>query len=841
MVNMKKKSTLSLLNKMTLRSLKNGWKQFLAVILIGAIAVTLFVGLLSNAASFENQVNKAYSDGNLADLWVTTSKYDQDDIDNIEGLLNEGDEVEGRLYLPCEIPGHTVYLVVTKDSPSISKPYGDIESLENVSDGEYFYLDKEMKQTASSSDIGTYALGQQVSFSFNLSSFGSLSSVSFLDDFVLEGKENIFTKESLTLTSTVTGFISYPENVTKSSYNSSIILMSDKTFKKAFQQVLDENFDKSCHYLIYNALKSSLGFSSMYSETLTNPNQYLITVKDTSKLTSLKNNIQEYFNSKDTNNLVLITEKKDMPFYVTLDNDVSQARQFTFVFPFIFFAVAILVILTTLSQMILKERSQIGTLKAIGLTKKEITWHYISLAMAMVFIGIVLGEIIGPLIIPNILGQKYTLLYSLPKREYNFPTLYALLTAFVFLGITALVTYLVIRKEIQLKPVESMRPKPPSVKLKAHDSKKNQKVLSLSLKMGFRNIILNKIKSLMVLIGVMGCTALLVCGFGINDTIDYGVDHDVTMYRNADITVTFASSRSKEDALIDISKINGIKTTELSITSKSSIYKENGPQTSSNIYIIQENSEFIHVDFKTDEVAISQKISRVTQATVGDEIVFQYNNKKYKATVGVVYDAFVYHGIMVHQNASFFKDIEASLKYPTVHVRLNDNADVDKVASQISNLSYVTTAATKKDWQKSIDSALSSVQVMTNAVKVFAILLAIVVLYNLSLMNFKERGRDIATLKVLGFSKFEIALSLLVESLLLTFVGVLFGFALGYPFLQLVLNTNIVELVEYLVHISPLSFLYSFLLTFIVALVVNLILVRKTKSIKMVESLKSVE
>lgn len=130
---------------------------------------------------------------------------------------------------------------------------------------------------------------------------------------------------------------------------------------------------------------------------------------------------------------------------------------------------------------------------------------------------------------------------------------------------------------------------------------------------------------------------------------------------------------------------------------------------------------------------------------------------------------------------------------------------------------------------------------MTNAVKIFAILLAIVVLYNLSLMNFKERGRDIATLKVLGFSKFEIALSLLVESLLLTFIGVLFGFVLGYPFLALVLNTNIVELVEYLIHINPLSFFYSFLLTFVVAFIVNLVLVRKTKKIQMIESLKSVE
>lgn len=840
MVMMKNKSTFHLLNKMTLRSLKKGWTQFLAVILIGTIAVTLFVGLLSNADAFENQVNQVYKEGNLPDLWVTTSKYDQDDINEIQSLLSSDDQIEGRLYLPCEIPGHSVYLVVTQNSPEISKPYGEIESIETSENDEYFYVDKEMKKTEKSTGLGSYELGQSISFSFNLSSFGTIESKA-LDDFVLEGKENVFSKETLTLTSTLTGFVSHPENITKSSYNSSIIMISDKMFKKAFQSVLDENYDKSVHYLIYDALKKSFGFSSMYSKTLTNPNQYLIKVKDEKTISYLKRNIQEYYNSKDVNNLVLITEKKDMPFYVTLDNDVTQARQFTFVFPFIFFAVAILVILTTLSQMILKERSQIGTLKAIGLSKREITWHYISLSMAMVFIGILLGEIIGPLVIPNILGKKYLILYSLPSKKYTFPLVYGFLTAVVFLSITAIVTYLVIRRELKLKPVESMRPKPPSIKLKIKNSQRNKKVLSLSLNMGIRNIIFNKVKSAMVLIGVMGCTALLVCGFGINDTIDYGINHDVSIFRNADITVSFKSSRKKDDALIDISKIDGIKNVELSITSKTNLYKENGPQTSSNIYIIQQNSDFIHIDFKTDEVAISQKVSRVTNASVGDEIIFQYNNKNYKAKVGLVFDAFVFHGIFIHENASFLSDVSSNFKYPTAYIRLNDGVDANEISSKISSLSYVSSSTTQKDWKKSIDSVLSSVQVMTNAVKIFAILLAIVVLYNLSLMNFKERGRDIATLKVMGFSKFEIALSLLVESLLLTFVGVLLGFTLGYPFLTLVLNTNIVELVEYLIHINLISFVYSFLLTFVVALIVNLVLVRKTKKIQMIESLKSVE
>lgn len=838
---MKKNSTLHFLNKMTLRSLKKNWTQFLAVIFIGAIAVTLFVGLLSNADVFENQVNSAYGDGNLADLWVTTSRADYDDYEEIQSLLGEDEEMDSRFYLPCQIPGHTVYLAISKDMPKVSKPYGAVECQENFDPAMFFFMDKEMKKKDGKDNLGNFSLGEEVSYSFNLSSYTNSDELKMLNGYVLPGKTNVLSGESISLSSKLTGFMSYPENVTKSAYNSSVVLISDKAFKAAFQKILDDNYEKSIHFFIYDALKKSLGFSSIFNDTFTNPNQYLIKVKDTKRIKVLKNSLQNYFSTKDDNNLVLITEKKDMPFYVTLDNDVTQARQFTFVFPFIFFAVAILVILTTLSQMILKERSQIGTMKAIGLSNIDIIRHYLAISMTMVFVGIIMGEIIGPLLIPRILGQKYLLLYSLPEMKYMFPALYGILTAVVFLGITAFVTVAVLHSELKLNPVESMRPKAPKMRLRSSAKSNSKNVPVLSLKMGIRNILSNKAKSLMVLVGVMGCTALLVCGFGINDTVTYGINHDVGLYKNADINVAFSSSQKKEDALNDMMQIDGIEKVELSITTKANIHKKDGPQTTSNIYIIPENSEFIKVDFKVDEVALSQKVSRVIHAEEGDTVSFQYNNVTYSAKVGKVYDAFVYHGIMVHQESMLFDSIRDSLGFVSASVRLKKDANPSKVAEQIKSLSYVTSADTREDWQKSIDSALSSIQLMTNAVKVFAILLAVVVLYNLSLMNFRERTRDIATLKVLGFSKQEIALSLLAESLILTFIGVLFGFLLGYPFLQLVLNTNIVELVEYLIYIHPLSFLYSFLLTFVVALAVNLVLIQKTRKIQMVESLKSVE
>ncbi len=832
------KSSFSLLNKMLIRSFKKAWAQFIAVIAIGAIAVTLFVGLQANAISFENRVNEVYNEGNLSSLWVTTTKYEKEDQEAISSLLEEGEEMEGRLYLPCEAGSKSIYLVVTHSLPKISKPYGELDA-EESNESDFLYFDKELKSKYNVGGSSQYVLGQDISFSLSVSAYGIGEFASYLDYFLKPSKTNIFKEEKISFSSAITGFMSYPENVTKSSYNTSVVLMSDSVFKKSLVNLVEENFNEVGTKIIFAALEDKLGFNSLDEEYLTNPNQYLITVKDQSRVSALKEKINDYFSKKESNNLYLTTSRNEMPFYVTLNNDVTQARQFTYVFPFVFFAVAILVILTTLSQRVLQERSQIGTMKALGLKKSQIYWHYIRLTCLLTGIGTLIGEILGPIIIPMILGQKYSILYSLPSLSYTFPVLEGILTATVFLGISALVTFLICHKEVSLKPVESMRPEPPKIRYRHIHKNKNEKVARLSLKMAFRNIRINKVKSLMVIIGVMGCTALLCCGFGIEDTINYGIDHDLSMFYNTDMSVSFKNNLTIDQIKEPLLKYDGVKEVEPYIISTTTAYKKDGPQAESNIYIIQEDGDTMKLNFDHDKIAITQKLSRKAGVNVGDILIFQYNNISYEAEIALVQDAFVYHGVYCYSDAFFFNG--ASFKYNTAYVKAKENVDIEALADSIEKEVLVSSATTSKERSKAIQDVMSGVSVMTNAVKVFAIMLAIVVLYNLALMNFKERTRDIATLKVLGFSRGEITLSLLFETMSLTAIGVLFGLALGYPFMLLVLGTNIVELVEYMYFIKVLSYALSFLLTFVVALVVNLVLTKRIKKVMMVESLKSVE
>ncbi len=838
----KKASTGLLLFKMRLRSIKKCWAQFLSVIAIGAIAVTLFVGLLANAESFEKRVNTVYEEGNLASVWVTVNNYDEEDETKIRSFLEEGDALETRLYAPIEIGSYSSYVAVSHSLPTISKAF-NVESLNDGSDGDFFFLDKGMKKVEGSSYVfSSYSLGDEATLSMDVSSYGLSSYSSYLEKYVKEGKKNIFSSNEISLSIKVTGFMDNPENINKSSYNPSMALLGDKTFKNAFYKVLSENYNDEGITLIEKAFSLMLNFHSFSDEYWTEGNQYVISLKDENRAKNVKEKILDYFDGYSSSSLLRAASRSDMPFYITLDNDLTQARQFTFVFPFVFFLVAFLVISTTLSQYILQERTQIGALKAIGLKRKEIYWHYSSLTLLLVGLGTLIGEIVGPILIPNILGNKYAIFYTLPALTYSFPVLYGILTAVVFLALSVIITLLVCHKEVALPPSESMRPKKPSVRLKAYQKKSKMDVYALSVKMAFRNIRLNIGKSAMVAFGVLGCTALLLCGFGIEDTVYHGIDSDIATLRNFDVTTTFMTTRTYEDATKDLLAIEGVEEVEATYSASSDISIENGASTNSRVYLLKENSRCYKISFPKDEVAISQKVSRVIGAKEGDTVTFTFMGKSLTAEVGLVYEAFATHGVMLYDDAPFLRKAGiTSYVYSGAQVYVKDGYSADEVNTKIKDLSYIISSETLNEWQSYISDIMSGVIAMTNAVKVFAILLALTVLYNLSLLNFVERGRDIATLKVLGFSRFEIALSLLLETMSLTLLGTILGMALGYPFLLLVLGTNIVELVEYMYFIKPVSYVFAFLLTFVVAFIVNLFFSLKSRSIKMVESLKSVE
>ena len=852
---MKKKSSFSLFLRLAWREVRHHWTQFLAIIAIGAIAVTLFVGLEANAVSLQNRVEETYSSGNMADLWVTSARHEEKDEEMIASLLEDGETYESRFELSASVGSHGVLTAVSKKLPSISHPF-DVEKSGGSSDTYFCYIDEAISKKSQAMDVyGFYGIGEKIAVVYDLSSFHkvfqSLSNALGFDKYFEENR-NPFLESKWTLQFEVTGIMKYPENITKASYGTSTLLLGSSMFMESLKSGFSSRLSSSLSAQEKeNALRQiaevfeELGYLEESEGTFeVASNQYLLKIPSESRLNSIETTLKEAMD-ESRYSFVSVNSRANMPFFLTIESEINQAEGFTYLFPFVFFFVAVLVILVTTSQMILKERSQIGTLKALGVSKNGILLFYISLVCSLVFLGILIGEIIGPILIPLIMGNKYGIIYTLPKLTYVFPVWEGLLSALIFLGISALTSFLVVYKEASLKPAESMRPSLPFFKAKDKKKikKKREPSLYLSVKMAFRNIRVNIVKSIMVVVGVLGCTALLLTGYGIEDTVNYGINHDLERVGNCDFTLTFSEAKKEGDFAKDISKIHGVSSYEMYQSSVSKIESPLSQSVNSTVYILSggTNTHFTFArGLKDDEVAVSKKVQESLSLHVGDEITFSIGNLNHTSKIAFFYEAFVYSGIALYSTNEVFDG--DSLSFNGVYLDLEDDANVETVREELKkNLPYLLTAQSKQDWRNKINNVLQGVLVMTGAVKIFAILLALVVLYNLALLNYNERMRDIATLKVLGFNLREIILSLLLETMFLTSIGVICGLALGYPFMLAVLSLNKVELVTYLYYVSPLSFLYSFLLTFVVAFFVNLFFGFKSKKIALVESLKSVE
>lgn len=840
--------TAALLSKKTLRSLKESWKQFSAIVGIGGIAVTLFVGLLSNSQSLASRVDSFYHEGNEADIYVTTTGRENGDLEAIQARLGEGDVVESRCQMVTMLSGRLSYGVIESlplSEIQIAKPI-HIETLSDQhSEDDFFLIDKALYD-----DAGVAYESGKVTVTYELSSLIDEGAGKKLSSFVKSGGHNIFGEKQLDIEYPLTGTMECSANVAKSTYSQATYFISKKMFVETLLDMVEENYNQMGVFLIDLFLGVTPNQTPDYHSATSFPadNQYLITLNDPNTRDAKEEAIRSYFAQKGPgSNLYAVTDRTSNPWSIAVDTDVQQAKQLTFVFPFVFFLVALLVILTTISEMIVKERTQIGTLKALGVKDGQIIRHYIGLTEVLVGIGIVLGFILGPLIIPGIMDQKYSILYSLPpKAFFVFPWWQALLTAAIFLGVAALTTFLASHKAIALMPAESMRGAP--IAFKSHqrkDKNKKQGTFRLSFHMAVRNIRVNLAKSMMVIVGVMGCTALLCCGYGIDDTLEKGVSQEMAGYYNSSILLNYTTEGASHKE--EILAFQGVKSVEEGYSSKTSIFTKDrtgviGKSTTNTVFFFEEGSSHIPETMLHGQLIITQKIAEALEAEVGDLIYFNYGGNELSGRIGKIHDAFLTHGVFCYYGdyPAAFPEKEGKI-YQSAWVDVEDSYDPMMVKERLQELSFVGSAKTKGELQNQIEDILAGISLMTGAVKVFAILLAVVVLYNLGLLNFRERMRDIATLKVLGFSKMEIALSLVSETMILTFVGAGLGLALGYPFMYLVLYVNRVALVEFLYTIFPWTYVFSFLLTFLVALLVNSYFSFLTGRVKMVESLKSVE
>lgn len=556
----------------------------------------------------------------------------------------------------------------------------------------------------------------------------------------------------------------------------------------------------------------------------------------------------------------MVTDREALPEYTDYGDNADRLRNIGQVFPVIFFLVAALISLTTMTRMVEEQRTQIGTLKALGYKKSAIAAKYICYAFFATLLGSVLGMLIGEKIIPYIIITAYGIMYHNVANtiSIDYQPGFALIASTASVVCTVGATLFASGKELQETPASLMRPPAPKEGKRVLLERLTfiWKHLSFSWKSTIRNLFRYKKRLIMTVFGIAGSMGLMLVGFGIQDSIS---DIAAIQYRELQhydgMVIEDSDATEEEHAeLFEYMKENE----QIAHCNRVQMTKISAPKGSSSVsiylFVPESLSEFAKdVTLKnritgetyelTDEgAAISEKTASLLGLKVGDMIPLKKGDKEYKVRVAVITENYMSHYLYMTPRV-YEQTFGEKPEYENIVFTMQEDCkdDLEMAGSRIIanpgalSISYTSSLASQ------VDRMLSTLDAVILVLIVSAGMLAFVVLYNLNNINITERQRELATLKVLGFYDGEVSQYVLRENVILTVLGIMFGAVFGILIHRYVITTVEVDAVMFGRNIKPLSFLYSGILTSIFSIVVNGVMHFKLKTIDMVESLKSVE
>lgn len=565
-------------------------------------------------------------------------------------------------------------------------------------------------------------------------------------------------------------------------------------------------------------------------------------------------------------------ELKDLEkpeWYVMDREDVTSAKGFADdaeridnigqVFPWIFFLVAALISLTTMTRMVEEQRQQIGTLKALGYRDGAIAMKYLCYAMLATVTGAVIGVVIGEKLFPWVIMNAYGMLY-LGLPEYLTPLNWeqGLLAILTSIACTGLATLFSCWREMRAKPSELMRPEPPKNGRRVLLERVTilWKHLSFTQKSTVRNLFRYKKRFFMTVIGIGGCMGLMLVGFGLQDSITaIAKNQFVELFTYQAAVVVNSESKEQKDALREQAEMfDGMGSTlemfaqnvELTAGDESMSAIMEVPQDPSVVdqfFTFRDRRSKESYEFPEDGIAISEKTAKMLGVSVGDTIkVGEENKEGREVTISIIIENYVEHYIFMAP--SLYESVwQETPDYNQILMKYEDTSDryEENLGQMMIEQDGVVGVTFVSDLEAEIDDMLQALNIVIVVLIVSAGLLAFVVLYNLNNINITERKRELATLKVLGFYDMEVAEYVYRENVILTILGILAGAGIGLALHQYIIHTVEVDMMMFGRTVFPRSYLFSGLLTLVFSLFVNYMMYYRLKKIDMIESLKSVE
>ncbi len=554
-----------------------------------------------------------------------------------------------------------------------------------------------------------------------------------------------------------------------------------------------------------------------------------------------------------------VLDRSTNPGYSEFSDNADRISAIAQVFPVFFFLIAALVCLTTMTRMVEEERLQIGTLKALGYSNWDISKKFLVYASVASVLGTVIGLVIGYQVFPNVIFNAYGSMYNLPSVRVTYYISYAVISLIVALLCTVMSAYLATRVALKSTPATLMRPKAPKIGKRIL----LERIPFIWNNFGFiqkvtaRNLFRYKQRMLMTVLGVAGCTALILTGFGISDSISdvadlqYGkiMKYDAIVALNTDASdaekadydevvanqpvIDESLKVSQESYTVDVEGVN---------TQTVTVFAPATTENFENYVFLNDRTSGQTYSLPEEGVIISEKLADLIDVEKGDILTLtDTDNKEAEVVIKEIVEN--YTGHYVYMNKDYYETtFGKSPEYTTELLNYGEGkVDEESLGATLTEQPSVLLVNFSSDVSKAFEETMGSLGIVTLVLIVSAGLLAFVVLYNLTNINVSERERELSTIKVLGFFDKEVTMYIYRENIILTLMGIVVGSLLGVLLHSFVLDTAEIDLLMFSPTIQPLSYLYSAIITLVFSGIVMIAMHYKLKNVDMIEALKSVD
>ena len=855
-----------MLNKKILRDIWKNKSQFITVFLMVFLAVFAFAGVHAYMDGMKESSEIYYNNQNLQDIWLTSENFKTDKLDEIKKIDNvknaerllclNANVIDAERFIDPNTNKKLSDLVIECnfiETNEINKMYlieGEEYSKEKNGLWLDFYLSKKLGikvgdelelsiegNSFKEKVMGLVEVPDHVYFIKDDTAifpthtdygFAYLSINEFPKDYIYnkaietdevqDAIKNLKDLKDMLSKYGITDYSNIPSMIT-----SQIDGTQDINLSKALEIV--DNYNENKEEFI-KALDKDFSLEDSYVFPYA-----IVDVEDTSKALETRNKIKE-----TTEDIITATLRDDNLSYDGYKREAEEGETYSGVFSGLFVFIAILSVVTTMNRFVKKERTQIGTLKALGIKRSKITRMYVNYGFFISVIASVLGIVLGNLLIGNFFLEMEMEYYEIPYYNIvTIPLVYGVAIAIII--VITLVTYLSCRKILKETASEALRIERPKIKVKDNSftTKKVFNKLSLSSKWNLRDIVRSKGRTLMATVGIAGCTMLVVTAFGMLDSMKSYVSWEFDTINNFEYKLSLSTdytNKQYDDIILKYGNATS-QTTGIEFKNNNEIIIKPLTINDTNGFLQVTDHNRHPFTMNDDGLYITEKMSQVNNLKIGDIVEWHIigSDNWYKTKiVGLNRDP---QAQQFNCTKKFFDTLDEEYKADSVYT----NEDL----SGIKEISGVNTIQTVKKLEDGMNSMLNMMYSLIALLIVISVILAIVIIYNLGIMSFSEKEYQFATLKVLGFKYKQIKKIFIKQNIWIGIFAIIIALPLGNYMTDYIFKNAIGDTYDFEAMIKPVTFIFSALGTFIVVYIVNQFLAKKIKKIDMVSSLKGNE